>query len=60
MCVLVFFTTSSKKSHSKDNPAIYYYKCTYVFMYGARYSIYNLMDHEFYRQISKKILTYQI
>jgi hypothetical protein len=57
MSVLIFSMTSAQNiSHSKENSARYYNKCTSVFMSSTRYSCHIFMILEFSRQIFEKFL----
>jgi hypothetical protein len=60
MRVLIFSTTFVWNiSQSKKNPARYYDKCTYIYMWSTHYSCQALMKLEFSQQIFKKY-SYQI
>jgi hypothetical protein len=55
MCVFIFSLTFVWNiSHFKENPARYYYKCTYVFLWGTSYSCRILMKLELSQQVFEK------
>ena len=61
MCVLIFSTTFVWNiSHSEKNGAIYYKKCTQIFMWRTRYSCQILMKDEVSRKIFLKIIKHKI